>query len=212
MKLAEEEQKEGYVVVFIGIDKKLAGLLTLADEVRHDAKSTIYNLKKLGIKNTIMLTGDNELVAARVAKEVGINVFHANLLPEDKLKYIKDEISKSKGKVAMVGDGVNDAAALKLADVGIAMGAIGSDAAIESADIALMQDNLSKIIESIKLSYYTKNIAKQNFIIWGTVNAVGLFLVFSRIIGPEGASAFNFVTDFFPILNALRVFRYKITV
>lgn len=211
LKIAEKEQKEGYVVIFIGVNKRLVGLLTLADQIRHDAKYTVDNLKKMGVKNTIMLTGDNELVAARVAKEVGINVFHANLLPEEKLKYIKDEIAKSKGKVAMVGDGVNDAAALKLADIGIAMGAIGSDAAIESADIALMQDNLSKIVESIKLSNYTRNIARQNFIIWGTVNALGLALVFSRIIGPEGASAYNFVTDFFPILNALRVFRYKIT-
>ncbi len=202
-------QKEGFNVVLLGIKGRLAAFLTLADQIRPDAKSTIAKLKTLGITNIIMLTGDNENVASRVAREVGITTFHANLLPEDKLKYVKTYLEK-RGKLAMVGDGVNDAASLALADIGIAMGAIGSDAAIEAADIALMQDNFSKVAEAVKLGRYTTNISKQNFIIWGIVNAIGLTLVLAATMGPQAAAAYNFITDFFPILNSFRVFRYKI--
>lgn len=180
----------------------------MADEIRSETKKTISELKKLGVGKIVMLTGDNENVAKTVAKKTGIDVFHANLLPEDKLRYIRKYLNK-KNKVAMVGDGVNDAAALTLADIGIAMGAIGSDTAIEAADIALMQDDLSKIPEAFELGNTVTKISRQDFWIWGIVNAIGLSLVFGGIIGPEGAAAFNFITDFFPILNSLRLFGYK---
>ncbi len=210
LKQAEDLEKDGYNVVFLGVKGKLAALLTLADQIRPEARSTITKLKSLGVENVIMLTGDNENVAARVAHEVGITTFHANLLPQDKLKFVKSYLGK-KGKLAMVGDGVNDAASLALADIGIAMGAIGSDAAIEAADVALMQDNLSKVADAVKLSRYTSGIAKQNFTIWGIVNAVGLILVFGAMMGPQGAAAYNFVTDFFPLFNSFKVFRYKVS-
>ncbi len=210
LKQAEEFQKQGYDVVFLGINKKLAALLTLADQIRPDVKLTIAKLRSLGVTNVVMLTGDNENVAKRVADEVGITTFHANLLPQDKLKFVKSYLSQ-KGKLAMVGDGVNDAASLALADIGIAMGAIGSDAAIEAADVALMQDNFSKVADAVKLGRYTNGIAKQNFTIWGVVNVVGLILVFGALIGPQGAAAWNFVTDFFPIFNSLKIFKYKIS-
>lgn len=209
IKVASEEENRGFAAIYLGFKGKLVAVITLADQVRPDAKSSIDKLRQLGVKDVIMLTGDNEKVAARVAKEVGIETFHANLLPQDKLKYVKNYLGR-KGKLAYVGDGVNDAASLKLADIGIAMGAIGSDAAIESADIALMQDDFSKVVLAMKLGRQVNNIAKENFMIWGGVNIVGLFLVFASIIGPQGAAAWNFVTDFFPIANSLRILKYKV--
>lgn len=205
----EKAEKSGISSVLpIGFDGKLAGAVLLADEIRPETKRAIMSLKDLGVDNMVMLTGDNEKVARKVSKAVGIGKFHANLLPEDKLDYVKKYLNK-KYKVAMVGDGVNDAASLALADIGIAMGAIGADSAIEAADVALMKDDFSKIPDAIRLSQYVHGIARQDFLIWGVVNLLGLGLVFGHVIGPEGAAAFNFITDFFPIINSLRVFRYE---
>lgn len=204
-KLVSESKNKGDTVTLIGYDGRVVGFIASADEVRPHAKPVIQRLKKLGVENIVMLTGDNELVAKKIADEIGVTHFHASLLPDEKLTHLK-EFRANGGKIAMVGDGVNDAAALALADVGIAMGAIGSDAAIEAADIALMKDNLNEIPETIELGNYTRKIAKQDFIIWGVTNIVGLFLVFSGVIGPEGAAVFNFVTDFFPLLNSSRLF------
>lgn len=195
-------------LLLVGYDSKLIGFITLKDEIRPEVKESIIRIKKYGINKIIMLTGDNAHTAAKVASEIGLTSFHANLLPEDKLKFIRSYVGKE-GKVGMVGDGVNDAAALALADIGIAMGAIGSDTAIEAADIALMKDDFSKIPDTIELGFTVSKIAKQNFIIWGAINVIGLILVFGKTIGPEGAAAFNFVTDFFPIVNSLRLFKYK---
>jgi Cd2+/Zn2+-exporting ATPase len=200
-----EAQESGSSLVVVGYNGKLAGYFRLVDEIRPEAKKALADLKSLGVSRFVMLTGDNEKVAKRIAREVGIETYHADLLPKDKLDYVRRYIGQ-KGKVVMVGDGVNDAASLTLADIGIAMGAIGTDAAIEAADIALMKDNLTKIPEALRIGQLAKKVAKQNFWIWGLVNAGGLALVFLKIIGPEGAAAFNFVTDFFPIFNSLRLF------
>ena len=205
MYIVDEEIDKGYNVTLVGRNKELVGFLVLADETRPGLKNVINDLKKLGIEKTVMLTGDNEKIAGRVAKEVGIDEFHANLLPEQKTEYLKKYMKKY--KVAMVGDGVNDAPCLAIADIGIAMGAIGSDSAIESADIAMMRDDLSQIPELIRISRRTLSTIKQNFIMWGVINIIGFVLVFAGILLPAGAAAYNFTTDFIPILNSLRLFR-----
>jgi Cd2+/Zn2+-exporting ATPase len=196
-------ENEGKSNSFVVIDNKLVGIIALTDEVRHGAKEIINHIKKLGIKNVVMLTGDNEKAAAMVAKEIGIDQFHAGLLPEQKVAYIKKCIDAKK-TVVMVGDGVNDAAAMRMATVGIAMGAIGYDTAIESADIVLMRDDISKIADIMKLARFTEKLSIQDFWIWGFSNILGLSLVFTGVIGPSGAAAYNFLTDFFPLGNSLR--------
>ncbi len=200
-----QAEEAGDTVTLIAVDGRFAGFVATSDEVRPRARLAIARLKALGVRKVIMLTGDNDRVAKTVAAAVGATEYHASLLPEDKLTYIEKDLG-TKGKLVMVGDGVNDAAALALADVGVAMGAIGSDAAIEAADIALMRDDLEELPETMILGRYTGQVARQDFWIWGIVNAFGLFLVLARFIGPEGAAAFNFVTDFFPLLNSLRLF------
>ncbi|MGC9611084.1 MAG: cation-translocating P-type ATPase [Minisyncoccia bacterium] len=203
----KKAQNNGYSATLIGYGDKLVGTIFSADDIRPGFREVVNDMKKLGVEKIVMLTGDNEKVAARIARETGITDFHANLMPEDKIAYLKKYLKPgTDSKVGMVGDGVNDAAALALSDVGIAMGVIGSDAAIEAADIALMKDDLREIPKTIELGLYTQKIARQDFWIWGLVNAAGLILVFARILGPEGASAYNFATDFLPLINSMRLF------
>ena len=199
-------KNRGYNTTLIGCDGVPVCMFALADEVRSDAAYMIKNMKELGVRKVVMLTGDNEKIAARVAKAVGITEFHANLFPEDKLNYIKKSLH-AKHTVVMVGDGVNDAAALTLADIGIAMGTIGSDVSIESADVALMRDDLTQIPGLIKAGRRVMQVARQDLVIWGMVNIIGLVLVFTHVLGPSGASFYNFITDFIPILNSVRLFR-----
>jgi heavy metal translocating P-type ATPase len=207
--LVEKKKAGGESTVVIGANGKVIGLIGFEDEIRPNAKALITHTKELGVKRWVMITGDNENVARRVAGQLGIDEYVANLKPEDKLKEIKKFRHKD-SRLAMIGDGVNDAAALALADVSIAMGVKGADAAIEAADIALMRDDLSRIPEAIKLSRESIFIVKENFIIWGISNVIGLALVFSGVLGPVGASAYNFLTDFLPIGNVFRIFNKKL--
>ncbi len=203
----QKEKSLGRMLVALGMDGFLIGFAALSDSVRPRAHHVIDELKKLGIERTVILTGDNEAVANQVAEEVGITEFQANLLPQDKVNFVRNSLNK-KYKVGMLGDGVNDAASLALADVSFAMGTIGSDAAIEAADIALMKDNLKNIIDAIQMSKKTMKIVRQNLILWGVINSIGLGLVFAGFLGPSAAAAYNFLTDFFPPLNSLRLFKF----
>jgi len=205
--IIQREKSLGRMLVALGIDGFLIGFLTLSDLVRPYARHLINELKRLGIERTIMLTGDNEVVAGEMAKEIGITEFQANLLPQDKVNFIRNSLNK-KYKVGMLGDGVNDAASLALADVSFAMGIIGSDVAIESADIALMKDNLRNIVDAIQMSKSTMKIVRQDLTLWGIINSIGLVLVFAGFLGPSAAAAYNFLTDFFPPLNSLRLFKF----
>jgi len=201
----EEAENIGYGITAMGIDKKFIGFIAFEDELRSFSKHLSRALKELGVKTLVMLTGDNERVASRVTKELGIDKFKSGLKPEQKLKYMEDLKKESGGILAMVGDGVNDAAALALADVSFAMGAIGSDAAIEAADVALMKDDLRRVPDAIMLSKRVKKAVVGSFWIWGITNAVGLFLVIIGVLGPAGAATYNFMTDFLPIANALSI-------
>ncbi len=202
--------KEGianrFNVTLVAYGRQLVGFIDLVDEVKPKIRQTMEEIKKLGIEKTVMLTGDNERVAQKVAEETGIDEFHANLLPADKLEYLKKLLNK-KYKIAMVGDGVNDAPGLALSDVGIAMGALGSDASIEAADIALMRDDISQIPELIKIGRSTMGVIRQNIIMWGILNILGFVLVFLRVLNPSGAAAYNFICDFIPIFNSLKLFK-----
>ncbi|MBI5078122.1 MAG: cation-translocating P-type ATPase [Candidatus Yonathbacteria bacterium] len=208
-KMAARSVSEGNNVTLLALDGKTVGMFALADEIREGIVGSIDTLKKTGVKEVVMLTGDNEGVAKNIAEHLGIDKYYSKLLPEHKVFVLKDYLGKAGRTVAMVGDGVNDAAVLSRADVGIAMGGIGSDAAIESADIVLMQDDFEKIIELRWFSKKVSDVVRGNFVIWGVVNAVGLYFVFTGIFGPSGAAAYNFLTDFIPIANSLRLFRYN---
>jgi Cd2+/Zn2+-exporting ATPase len=160
---AKEFQQTGKTVVWVICDNQVLGLIVIADQVRVNAVSAIASLKKLGIKHLIMLTGDNKETAESVAQAVGISEVKAELLPEDKLHLIR-QLQKQYGAVAMVGDGINDAPALAQATVGIAMGAAGSDVALETADIVLMTDRLEKIATAVELGRRSQTVVKQNII------------------------------------------------
>ncbi|MEP7103328.1 MAG: cation-translocating P-type ATPase [Candidatus Dojkabacteria bacterium] len=201
-------EEKGFNASILSNSKEVLAVVTLSDRLKPDTKKVISELREEGIERIIMLTGDNEKVAKTIAEETGIQEYHANLLPEDKIKYLKSFLNKD-SKTAMIGDGVNDAASLSLADVGIAMGGIGSDAAIDSADIILVNDQLTKVKEVIDLSKFILNIAKQDYIIWVLVNILGLSLVFGGVLTPSGAAFYNFITDFIPLINSMRAFFWK---
>jgi heavy metal translocating P-type ATPase len=198
-------EKNGLSITALADEKNLLAVAVLADEPRPFAKSLVKSTRKLGVEHWVMLTGDNKKAAALVANELGIKTYQAELKPETKLEYIKEFKQGHKGTLAMIGDGVNDAAALALADVSIAMGVIGSDVSIEAADVALMKDDLHEIPVAMRLGKKTLGVVRQNFWLWGFINALGLLLVFAGFLTPVGAAAYNFLTDFLPILNALRI-------
>ena len=171
---------EGKTLIFIGDENSVIASLTVVDKIRDNAQDVIKDLKEQGVK-TIMLTGDNKLAANKVANEIGLDYVYSNLLPEDKLN-ILDTIRNKFGDVAMVGDGINDAPALARANIGIAMGAAGSDVAIETADVALMQDDISKLPYLFSLSQKTMNIIKQNITLAILVKALFVILAILGLI------------------------------
>jgi len=208
--LIEEEKNKHRTLTALGTEQKAVGFISFFDSIRPETNQAISGIKEMGAERMIMLTGDNEEIAEEIAGKVGVSEFKANLSPEDKINFLKTILNPNY-KVAMAGDGVNDAAALSLVDIGIAMGAIGSDAAVESSDIVLMKDNLLNIPEVMKLSRYTMKIIRQDLWIWGIVNVLGLVLVFGGVLGPSSAAAYNFLTDFLPLLNSLKLFRLHLS-
>ena len=165
-------------ILYVEIDNKFTGYIVISDEIKKDASKAIKGLKDVGVKKSIMLTGDIEKVSKKVGEELGLDEIYTNLLPQDKVSKFEEiiENKKSKGNVAFVGDGINDAPVLARADVGIAMGAMGSDAAIEAADVVIMTDEPSKIVTAIKSSKKTMKIAMQNIALAFGVKVIALVL------------------------------------
>ncbi len=193
----------GSTSTYIAIDGELAGVFTFVDEIRSNSKSMIERLKSLGIKNFIMITGDNLSAANVVSKKLGIDKVVASALPSDKMNAI-EEVTESQRPLAFVGDGVNDAPVLTLSDVGIALGAKGSTAASEAADVVIMLDDVGKVASALEIAKRTFFIAKQSILI-GIFVSVGLMLVFATgRIKPIYGAILQEVVDVFVIFNALR--------
>lgn len=173
----ERLQAEGKTTMLVGTDEQLLGVIAVADELRREAVAAVAELRRLGITRTVMLTGDNERAAEAIARQVGVDEAMAELLPQDKVRSI-DTLKAASGKVAMVGDGVNDAPALATAAVGIAMGGAGTDTALETADVVLMSDDLSKLPFAVGLSRATLRIIKQNIYFAIAIKLVAVLAVF----------------------------------
>lgn len=201
-------QKEGKTAMLLGTGKDVLCVVAVADDVRDTGRTAVELLKQAGVKRTIMLTGDNPETARAIAQKVGIDEYYAELLPEEKVEAVKGLLRKY-GKVAMIGDGINDAPALATATVGIAMGAAGTDTALETADIALMADDLSKIPFTIRLSKATLRVIKQNIGFALAIKLIAVLAIFPgwltlwlAIMADMGASVL--VT-----LNGIRLLRVR---
>lgn len=204
-----EKIDEFGTVVYVAINNKYVGYIVISDEIKDDAKRTIEDMKKIGIKNTIMLTGDKTEIANSVGKIVGIDEIYAELLPTNKFEKLEEilkneEINK---KVAFVGDGINDAPSLARADVGIAMGGIGSDIAIEVADVIIMTDEISKISTAINISKKTLKIVKQNIAFAISVKVVVLLLGAFGISTMWEAVFADVGVSVIAIINAMRTLK-----
>ncbi|MBH0872964.1 cadmium-translocating P-type ATPase [Enterococcus faecium] len=151
-------------LLYLAIDQSYSGYLVIADTLKEDAVDALVQLKQAGVKNTVMLTGDSKKIADHIGKQVGVDKIYSELLPEDKVQRLEEILQSNNKKTAFVGDGINDAPVLARADVGIAMGGLGSDAAIEAADVVIMNDQPSKIAEAIHLAKKTLKIVKQNIV------------------------------------------------
>lgn len=189
--------------IYVGKNDHLLGYITFKDSVRPEAKETMQKLQQMDVKNLVMLTGDKYSVAKEIAEQVGINKVFADCLPQDKIKHLKD-IEVQNGPVLMVGDGVNDAPALVTADVGIAMGAHGSTAASENADVVIMKDDLSKVAQVIAIAKHTMKIAKQSVLIGLFVCLVLMVIAATGVIPTLLGAMLQEVVDTVSILSALR--------
>ncbi len=195
--------------VYVAFDGVFAGCILIADELKPDSKKAISDLKKLGVKKAVMLTGDDEKIGGATAKELGIDEYRAELLPDEKAKMLEAILSREHkdGKVAFVGDGINDAPALALADIGIAMGGLGSDAAIEAADVVLMTDELSGLVRAVGVARETKKIVVQNIVFslavkicFLALGALGIAGMWEAVFGDVGVALIA-------VLNSMRILK-----
>jgi Cd2+/Zn2+-exporting ATPase len=204
--LLERLESEGQTAVLVGREGQALGAVSVADRPREDARRALAGLKRAGVRRTLMLTGDNRATARAVAAALGVDEVRAELLPKDKVEAVR-ELAARHGGVAMVGDGVNDAPALAAATVGIAMGAAGSDAALETADVALMSDELARLPAAVRLSRRVGGIVRQNILFALLVKAVFIALTPLGFTSLWLAVAADMGASLLVIFNGLRALR-----
>ena len=191
---------EGKAIIIVGLNNQVIGIIALSDVIREESQSVVENLHELGVK-TVILTGDNVKTANYFAKQVGISEVHGNLLPNEKLQWV-EKFKKSENKVCMVGDGVNDAPALKTANVSVAMGSIGSDIAIDAADIALLGDDIEKIPYLKRLSNSTLFTIKFNIALSMMINAIAIICSVLGLLNPVTGAIVHNAGSCLVVLNA----------
>ena len=198
-------------ILYIAIERKYVGYILIADTIKEDSKIAISELKKNNVRKTVMLTGDKKEVGESVSKEIGIDKVYAELLPDGKVEKVEELLKEKskKGKLAFAGDGINDSPVLALADIGIAMGGLGADSAIEAADIVIMTDEPSKIVKAIKLSKKTMRIVKENIVFAIFIKIAVLILAAFGISTMWEAVFADVGVSIIAIINALRILRVK---
>jgi len=196
----------GQTLIFIGSDENIIGIIAIQDMIKNNVNNALKQLKKLGINQTIMLTGDNTATAQSIATQAGIDKFYAELLPQDKVAKV-EELANKYENIAMVGDGINDAPALARSNLGIAMGTIGNDIAIETADIALMSDDIAKLPWLIKHSKKTLKIIKQNITFAIAIKAIFISLAITDLATLWMAIAADMGATLIVIINSLRLLK-----
>lgn len=204
---SERYLKEGCTIIWISADEELAGFLALADTLRPDTAEVIQEIRKVGVE-PVLLTGDAEQAAGHIAGEVGISEVHARCLPEDKLEYIRSS-QEGDSLVCMIGDGVNDAPALKAAHVGIAMGGIGSDIAVDAADIALVKDDIRELPHLLSLSKHMMKTIRLNMTFSMTLNVVAIILAILGILNPVVGALVHNCGSVLVIVNSALLLNWK---
>ena len=196
-------------IVHIAINSEYKGNIIISDEIKENVKEAIVELKNAGIKKTVMLTGDSKEVAEKVANDIGIDEVYSELLPSVKVNKLEEVLNKKvgNGKVLFVGDGINDAPVLARADIGIAMGGVGSDAAIEAADVVLMKDKIESISDAIRISRKTNKILWQNIIFSLFIKVVVMILVVAGLTNMWAAVFADVGVTLLAVLNSMRIIR-----
>ena len=203
------KSEEVGTLLYVALDGEFVGYLVIADTVKPDAQEALRKLKQIGIKQTVMLTGDAQNIADHIGHKLGIDKVYSELLPQDKVEKLENIMENATQQTAFVGDGINDAPVLARADVGIAMGGLGSDAAIEAADVVIMNDEPSKIVDAIRLSRKTLKIVKQNILFAIGVKVLVLLLGAFGIASMGDAVFADVGVTVLAVLNAMRCLRVK---
>ena len=206
-----QKSEETGTIVYVAINDEFAGTILIADKIKEDSYKAVKLFKNNNVRKVVMLTGDRDNISESVANELNLDEYHAELLPQDKVSWVEKLMTQksSGGKLIFVGDGINDAPVLALSDIGVAMGGLGSDAAIEAADVIIMTDEPSKIASSVQISKKTMRIVKQN-IVFAIAVKIGVLILSAFGVSTMWEAVFADVgVSVLAIVNALRVLRIK---